>query len=222
VEFKRWVERAMHIFNLFMSFQGRIGRLAYAATTTIVMIVSMLVLALVGIPRVPSDFSIWHLIISLVFAIPHWALSVKRAHDLEKSGWWLVGWWAASLGSLILTFASPVVALSGGYAISLLMLLASIVLGFGSFYQLAIKFLFFAGTVGSNDFGPPSRMVHDLLNDDEGAIPTAAVPLMKAAPSHVPIVAVRQLSQQTKVVKNLAQPSTTRPAQSGFGRRNAM
>lgn len=212
----------MPILHLFISFQGRIGRLAYAATATIVMIVSTMVLALVGMPRAPSDISIWHLIISVAFAIPHWALSVKRAHDLEKSGWWLFGWWSASIASLALTFASSVLAMSGNLGASVLLILVSGVLGIGAFYQLAIKLLFFAGTIGNNDFGPPSRLVHDLLNDDESELRDAAtpLPLMPAAPVRVPAVANSRSAPAT--AKIITRQSSSRAPQGGFGRRNAM
>lgn len=77
--------------SLFFSFDGRIGRstlfLGFLAYVGVTFVVSFLVGFISGsIEVIDTFFSLWFL-----FSIwPLAALMVKRWHDRDKSGWWLL------------------------------------------------------------------------------------------------------------------------------------
>lgn len=92
---------------LFLSYQGRIGRLAYWLGLIVLGIVQLAVifallsashgtlaqLAAVDDPQTVGEAVLMHVvlpvsIISLLFLYPTYAVTTKRWHDRNKSGWW--------------------------------------------------------------------------------------------------------------------------------------
>jgi uncharacterized membrane protein YhaH (DUF805 family) len=101
---------------------------------------------------------LWVLVI-LAFFIPNLAVTVRRLHDTDRSGWWIMLYWGPYLASLFVTPALTGAALSGGggnletmmgasLAFSGLQLIGSLVL---------LVFLFIDGTPGQNRFGPDPK-----------------------------------------------------------------
>lgn len=91
----------MDFKQLFLSFDGRINRQPFWIGVVILFIVNVAASAI---------FAVWLAgIIQLVLIYPSLAVSVKRCHDRDKSGWWcllllipVVGfiWWVIDLGIL--------------------------------------------------------------------------------------------------------------------------
>lgn len=164
----------INIIHLYGSWDGRIGRLVHVCATlalSVLAIILELVLAAAGAG--PSA----HAIVALIMIYPGWMLAVKRAHDLDRSGWWVLGWSVAFAVGIPLSF-----------------ILIGLVLVLPAAWFLVIQLFFFAGTSGSNQFGPPPA---SLLNDKEPLVPaergvsapvatTAPQAFRSAAPAAVP------------------------------------
>lgn len=92
---------AMPPARMFFSFHGRISRRQYWLWGVLALLgFALLAFALLGIARVKPHKA--ELIVNLLLLWPALAVSVKRWHDRNKSGWWVlvnlvpvVGWlWA--------------------------------------------------------------------------------------------------------------------------------
>ncbi|MGL6109490.1 MAG: DUF805 domain-containing protein [Rubrivivax sp.] len=94
-------EEAMPPRRLFFSFRGRVSRREFWVYGVLALIgLALLGHALLGIARVRPQTA--DLIVNLMLVWPALAVSVKRWHDRDKSGWWMllnlvpvIGWlWA--------------------------------------------------------------------------------------------------------------------------------
>jgi uncharacterized membrane protein YhaH (DUF805 family) len=78
-------------FQGYVQFSGRSSRSEYwffmLFTTIIAVIIS--IFDALGSPRL-NNFSVFSLIWSLAVLLPQIAVGIRRLHDLEKSGWWLL------------------------------------------------------------------------------------------------------------------------------------
>lgn len=88
-------------------------------------------------------------IVWLALLIPTLAVQIRRLHDTDRSGWWIMIYWGPAILSWIVNFAGAAnqntsLVMLGGLC-SLLTLIASIVL---------LVFWCLPGTSGPNRFGP--------------------------------------------------------------------
>lgn len=68
------------------TFSGRSTRRDFWVAILFNMLVSILVSIVAGILRIPS----LSLLYSVAVLVPNWALSIRRMHDINKSGWCLL------------------------------------------------------------------------------------------------------------------------------------
>ena len=125
---------------LLFSFQGRINRAKYWIAT--ITYISMTI-ALVGLGfffRFDTIFFIIAAIVFIAMTVSGIAVGLKRLHDRDMSGWWLLVFYLlpAVLDGIGRELAAPII-LSLGAAISVW---ALVVLGF------------LRGTSGTNQYGP--------------------------------------------------------------------
>lgn len=162
----------MGILHLFFGFSGRINRGKYWLTLVIwilIWIVAIVAFVLGGLAIFdrnskdgslpsPEDFdAFWRMVrdygalslIVIVFMVVSWvsafAIGVKRLHDRDRSGWWIV-----------LFYFGPAV-LQGAQQSAESATLASIILGLGAFavsIWALVELGFLRGTRGPNRFGP--------------------------------------------------------------------
>jgi uncharacterized membrane protein YhaH (DUF805 family) len=132
--------------NKLFSFQGRITRLDYwIYHLGIIFGVAgvAFVVALLGSvfgASDPADAAVVAAIVAgLICLWPLWAISVKRCHDRDKSGWWVLGW---SIGGAI-----PYL----GFLISIWSL---------------VELGFLDGTQGSNRYGTSPKGIGDTQVSD--------------------------------------------------------
>ena len=92
---------AMPPARLYFDLRGRVSRRQFWLHGVLALVgVALAAHALLGIARVPSQTA--ELLVNLLLLWPALAVSVKRWHDRDKSGWWvllnllpLLGWlWA--------------------------------------------------------------------------------------------------------------------------------
>jgi uncharacterized membrane protein YhaH (DUF805 family) len=96
-------------------------------------------------------------VVSLAFFIPNLAVTVRRLHDTDRSGWWIMLYWGPYLANLFLTPAivnasQDVDSLNGMMGVSFALSIASLIGGL-----VLLVFLFLDGTPGSNRYGPDPK-----------------------------------------------------------------
>ena len=133
--------------TLLFSFRGRINRARYWLMTLIYAIAAMIcaaVVAMLASSITGSATAIFAVLVVLVVLAfwPSLALAIKRLHDRNKSGWWLLLFWLApsiinAVGQTISSAAGTVAALIGG------------IIGIWGFVEIACL----KGTTGPNDYG---------------------------------------------------------------------
>ncbi|MET4635863.1 DUF805 domain-containing protein [Kaistia defluvii] len=144
----------MSLWQLLFSFQGRIARTKFLISIILVnVLLAALELALHKIFSVEIDDSLFWLTVSMInamFAAFIWAaLGVKRLHDRNKSGWWILA--IQVVPSLILYPAIEVAQMGGPLAtIGTIVATISIVVLLWSWIEL----VHLRGTRGENRFGP--------------------------------------------------------------------
>jgi len=77
------------MFENFANFNGRAGRGEYWWFVAACIIISVVV-SLITTPISQNVSFIASLIVSLIFLIPSLAVSARRLHDINKSGWWIL------------------------------------------------------------------------------------------------------------------------------------
>lgn len=85
--------------NHYVDYHGRAGRREYWMYTLVVAIMTIFLTILCSISGV---FYILYTIFILVNILPSWALSVRRLHDIGKSGWWILINLVPLIGSIVL------------------------------------------------------------------------------------------------------------------------
>ena len=140
-----WKETVvMPLSTMLFSFTGRLNRAPYwlaaiAASVVAALIVFVIVLAIGRI--IPATI----VLVVAVFLPLIWitlALAIKRLHDRDKSGWWLLLFYLAP--SIL-----EVIGKSAGLAMSIV---GPIGMGIGIWGLVEIGFL--RGTAGQNSYGP--------------------------------------------------------------------
>ncbi|TDQ24657.1 uncharacterized membrane protein YhaH (DUF805 family) [Raoultella sp. BIGb0149] len=137
-------------FRKYATFRGRSARKEYAVFTVANFVLS----AVLGlIPVIGGLFS-------LIIIIPGIAVAVRRLHDLNKSGWWLLAPFLILIIGLI-GVAGTVE--EGGAAAWVWLMVAGGIMSL----VMSIWLLFARGTDGSNRFG-------DVQQDNDGSAPPGA------------------------------------------------
>ena len=98
-----------------------------------------------------------YLLIGLAFFIPNLAVTVRRLHDTNRSGWWIMLFWGPYLLIIASTFAvgASVGAGGDGMAGGALAMVAMLAWVVGCITLLV--FMFLEGTRGPNQYGPDPK-----------------------------------------------------------------
>jgi uncharacterized membrane protein YhaH (DUF805 family) len=143
--------------TLLFSFSGRINRGKYWLAVLIYVVVWIVFVAAVfmwiGGMNIDNLFSfagtgllIW-LIGFILFVAGIWsglAVGIKRLHDRDKSGWWILLFWLGP--SVLSSWQTATPDFGGGFILSL----AAIAIGIWAFVELGCL----PGTPGPNQYGP--------------------------------------------------------------------
>ena len=169
----------MDITNLLFSINGRIGRLKYLCSCIALSIVFQIAVSIAdpafgkGLAA-PSPAAI---VLLIAFTYINTCVCVKRAHDLDKSAWWILGWGVLTLLGLIGLVVSSVGVFAGLVAkfnpsvFLPVAIISGILLLVGGF-QTIIRMIFFAGTTGNNRFGPPNGTDSEFERPSSGGAPS--------------------------------------------------
>jgi uncharacterized membrane protein YhaH (DUF805 family) len=137
--------------QLFFSFGGRINRARYWLAVLIYVVFGAVVagigVALTGTIEPREISPVWLIpaaALYIVLVVSGLAVAVKRLHDRDKSGWWVL------LFYLVPGILSGVGNATGNPAIAILFGLGALIISIWAF----IEFGCLRGTIGSNRFGP--------------------------------------------------------------------
>jgi uncharacterized membrane protein YhaH (DUF805 family) len=205
--------------DLFFSFKGRIGRLAFLLGTIALVIVNNIIFWMLGINPFKPMSTGPELFLVVALWWPMLAVTAKRFHDLGMSGWWIL----LPYGSLVLTMVSmgflavgSATSSFGAVGLSIIFMVGSVGVVFWALWQV-IKLFFFRGTVGPNNFGPPPRLAHELLGGSDETETAAGSRAMNAIDERARVVQASTISV-ARVARKAPRP--TGPAKpAGFGQR---
>jgi len=143
--------------SLFFSFRGRINRAKYWLAA-LVFVVADAVLGLVGWVLGNSvAFQVLSFVVNLAVFIAGFAVAIKRLHDRDRSGWWLLLFYGGPgvvifIALFIFWAAAGAVGMTAAWANLGLRfcLLGGFALGIWGFVEIGCR----RGTAGYNRFGP--------------------------------------------------------------------
>lgn len=89
------------MFNYLFSYEGRVDRLTYWISQVVFYVLFFILVPFISTPD--SDFNFnWSL---LLLIIPFWfsfVITIKRLHDIDCSGWWILINFIPYLGPIIM------------------------------------------------------------------------------------------------------------------------
>jgi uncharacterized membrane protein YhaH (DUF805 family) len=139
----------MDAVNLFINFNGRINR---AKFWTVVLCCAVFLLAVIGVTMAVSSSMDTMFRAALIAYIPLIYVGVvtgiKRLHDRNKSGWWIVLFYGSPLG---LPFVAAI--LSGTTESSVALFLVQLV-SLGMLIWALVDLGCLRGSIGQNRYGP--------------------------------------------------------------------
>ena len=135
--------------HLFFKFNGRINRAKFWIAVLVYTVINV-VLAILGIVTDQSGvFQAINGMLAIVIFISSLAVGVKRLHDRDKSGWYLVLFYIVPS---VLVFAAILVGtiMEDSFMIAALLGLVAFAIGVWAFVEMG----YLRGTVGANRYGP--------------------------------------------------------------------
>ena len=145
-----WAKRPL---QKYADFSGRAPRPEYwwfVLAQIVVLLVAMLLDSLLGSDLGGTGYGIIYIIVALALLLPSVAVSIRRLHDTNRSGWWLL---LVAVPYLLLGLMTGMAA-AGDSPVGLGMAgIVGIVALAGAIAILV--FMILPGTPGDNRFGPP-------------------------------------------------------------------
>ena len=144
----------MDFGTLLFGFSGRINRAKWWLAVLIYFIIGV-ILAVLGIAAGQgTGMQIVSVIINLVVFISGLAVGIKRLHDRNKSGWWLLVFYVVPGILIVIGLVLATAGALGGSAstgvLGLVLNLAALGLMIWAFVELGCL----RGTIGANQYGP--------------------------------------------------------------------
>jgi uncharacterized membrane protein YhaH (DUF805 family) len=146
-----WAKRPI---EKYATFTGRASRPEYW-WYTLALIVAYVVISvvenMVGLSQMAGPYGLLSLLLMLATFVPSLAVSVRRLHDTNRSGWWLL----VALVPYGLMAIVGIMAYSGSglLALAAMMGVIGIIAMIGAVALLV--FMVLPGTPGENNYGPP-------------------------------------------------------------------
>jgi uncharacterized membrane protein YhaH (DUF805 family) len=207
----------MNLFWLFLSLEGRIGRTIHAGGVLALWFTGVLLGVTIGLPTSVRSWGYLHFAACLVAFYPLWALHVKRVHDLDRSAWWLIGWFAAPI--LFDAFSnSPIGQMfadsgASGPIMPFLMIASSV----AAVYNCVVRVYFVPGSDEDNDYGAPTPLPDGIIRICEALSIRTTGSTQRSKTSGSPAS-----SSTNQIEPRRTRPQRSMPESSGFGRRTAM
>lgn len=140
-------------FGKYVTFQGRAIRSEYWYFVLFAILASIPAAILDAIVAPSQRNGPFSALLSLALFLPSLSVSVRRLHDINRSGWWIGGLYiytaCAILLAIVVLAGGGVTNASGLHAFLLVLLLA----GFVGYAILLLVFALLKGTDGPNQYG---------------------------------------------------------------------
>jgi uncharacterized membrane protein YhaH (DUF805 family) len=148
--------------KLLFGFQGRINHAKYWLAVLIYIVVSVLIGVIdSSLGPMSVSLTILHIIVGVGCFISYIAVGIKRFHDRNKTGWWLLIFYilpgvligagvGLSLGGIIMRRGMMSYGVSSMEMIGALLVLVAFAIGIWAFIELGCL----RGTIGANRHGP--------------------------------------------------------------------
>jgi uncharacterized membrane protein YhaH (DUF805 family) len=153
------MEWALMPFRKYATFSGRARRKEYWLFALLVLVVSLVlsvIEAAAGLADEETAYGPLSGLWSLVVFIPSLAVAVRRLHDLDRTGWWIIAPLAAGLvyvAGIVLIFTDNAVTGGALAGVGFVVMMIAVI--------LLLVFMVLPGTNGPNRFGPdPLREDH--------------------------------------------------------------
>jgi uncharacterized membrane protein YhaH (DUF805 family) len=145
-----WAKRP--VTEKYADFSGRAPRAEYwwyILGAIIVSVIARIIDSIVGL-NVVGPYGLLSLIVMLGLLVPNIAVSVRRLHDTNRSGWWIL--LPIVPYALAIVLAGPAImtgSVGAGIGIAALLMFVGFICGI-----VVLVFMCLAGTPGDNRFGP--------------------------------------------------------------------
>jgi len=145
-----WAKRP--VTEKYADFSGRAPRAEYwwyILGAIIVSVIARIIDSIVGL-NVVGPYGLLSLIVMLGLLVPNIAVSVRRLHDTNRSGWWIL--LPIVPYALAIVLAGPAImtgSVGAGIVIAALLMFVGFICGI-----VVLVFMCLAGTPGDNRFGP--------------------------------------------------------------------
>ena len=146
-----WAKRPVEKYATFTGRASRPEYWWYTLALIVAYVVIGVVESMVGLNQMAGPYGLLSLLLMLATLVPSLAVSVRRLHDTNRSGWWLL----IALVPYCLMAIAGVMALSGGGPLTLMAMVGviSIIALIGAVVLLV--FMVLPGTPGDNSYGSP-------------------------------------------------------------------
>lgn len=91
-------------FQKFAEFEGRASRSEYWYWVLCMTAIAIMARILMSIPILGGLVALAYVIFSVIAFVPSLAVSVRRLHDINRSGWWLLIGFIPFVGALVLIY----------------------------------------------------------------------------------------------------------------------
>jgi uncharacterized membrane protein YhaH (DUF805 family) len=145
-----WAKRP--VTEKYADFRGRAPRAEYwwyILGAIIVSVIARIIDSIVGL-NVVGPYGLLSLIVMLGLLVPNIAVSVRRLHDTNRSGWWIL--LPIVPYALAIVLAGPAImtgSVGAGIGIAALLMFVGFICGI-----VVLVFMCLAGTPGDNRYGP--------------------------------------------------------------------
>jgi uncharacterized membrane protein YhaH (DUF805 family) len=148
------IEWAVLPLKKYATFSGRAPRAEYwwFYLATIVVQIPLSI-----VDKALADWGPLSSLFSLVILLPWLAVSVRRLHDINRSGWWLLAFFLIILAIAVAAVATMGLTLDGTGSPPSGSILVVLLVGVLAMFVLGVTILVFSvtpGTQGTNDYGP--------------------------------------------------------------------
>ena len=175
-----FLEAVVQGFRKYFDFKGRARRTEYWCWTLFTITVNIIATIIDG-----EEGGVWSALAGLILFIPGLSVTVRRLHDIGRSGWWLGGYYLiciiATTGLIVWAVSNgvsnyPDIPDSSGFTLQLVLAVLLYILAIAVFGFTMLVWYCTPGTIGPNKYGEDPKYTL-IPAKEESPISTEEVPI---------------------------------------------